>query len=184
MSTRRNIDAMIDIETIGTVAGCVILSVGYLEFNPKGNDDFFSLVGTKRSHIYQLDREEQVALGYQEDPDTLDWWSKQSEEARARAFDTPANSTLKEALVKLQALLAEVDDVYSYGYMDVSMLNYMSRKETGKDLFFYRKFNDLRTVTKLMEFKWDERPVGMVAHDPLHDCVFQALAVQKLMREE
>lgn len=183
MARRKNIDAMIDIETVGTVAGCVVLSIGYLEFLPKGKDDFFSLVGSKRSHIYQLDMKEQVDLGYKIDPDTMGWWANQSEEARVRAFDTPANSTLLQALTKLQSLLAEVDDIWSYGYMDVSMLNYMSRKETGKDLFFYRKFNDLRTVTKLMEFKWDEKPVGMVAHDPLHDCVAQALAVQKLMRE-
>ena len=67
--------------------------------------------------------------------------------------------------------------------MDLSMLNYMSKKETGKELMFYRKHNDLRTVAKLMDFKWEDKPVGMVAHDPLHDCCYQALAVQKLMRE-
>ena len=174
---------MVDIETVGTVAGCVVLSIGYLEFDPRGKDNFLSILANKNNTTFNLDLKEQTKLGYALDPATLEWWGKQSETARVRAFDTPANFTLKDALVKLQSLLAEIDDIWTYGYMDVSMLGYMSKKETGKDLFFYRKFNDLRTVTKLMEFKWDDKPKGMVAHDPLHDCAFQALAVQKLMRE-
>jgi hypothetical protein len=178
-----NKDAMVDIETLGTIAGKVVLSIGYLEFDPRGEDDFFSLLNNGRNHIYQLDIDEQLALGYEVDPDTKEWWSKQSQEAQDRVFKTPANSTLANALTKLQGLLDNVNDIWTYGYMDVAMLNYMSKRETDKELFFYRKYNDLRTVAKLMEFKWDDKPAGMVAHDPLHDCVFQALAVQKLMRD-
>lgn len=183
MGYRKGRDAMVDIETVGKVAGYIILSIGYLEFDPKGEDDFFSLIGSKRAHTYHLAMDEQLKLGYKTDQDTLEWWAKQGTEAKDRAFKTPANTTLKDCLLKLQELFAGVDDIWTYGYMDVSMLTHMSAEETGNELFFYRKHNDLRTVTKLMEFVWDEKPKAMVAHDPLHDCVYQALAVQKLMRD-
>ena len=176
-----NKDAMIDIETLGTVSGNIILSIGYLEFDPRGKDDFLSLLGNGRNHIYQLDVTEQLDLGYTIDPETQEWWGKQSQEAQDRVFNTPPNTTFPDALTKLQSLLENVDDVWSYGPMDFGMLEYGSRKETGKPLFFYRKWNDLRTLTKLMDFKWGDKPAGMVAHDPVHDCAWQALAVQKLM---
>ena len=178
-------DAMIDIETLGTTAGDIILSVGYLEFDPTGNDSFIDLLGNGRNHVYQLDVEEQIEKGYTKNKDTVEWWGKQSKEAQKNVLEAEPNTTLVNAFEKLQTLLAgkRIKDVWTYGYMDLAMLNYHSMRETGKELVFYRKHNDLRTVAKLMEFKWDERPKEMIKHDPVHDCVYQALAVQRLMRD-
>jgi len=175
-------DAMIDIETLGVVGGSVVLSIGYLEFDPRGNDDFLGMLSKNTGLIYQLDVEEQLALGYKKDPDTVEWWEKQGEDAKKAVLEAEPTHDLLEALEDLKKRLLDVDDIWSYGPMDRDLLNYMSHKELGSDLFFYRKYCDLRTLTKLMEFTWDEKPKGMVKHNPLHDCVYQALAVQKLMR--
>lgn len=177
---RENISVMIDVETLGTTGGYVVLSIGYLPFKEDGNDTFESLlnVGSK----YNLDINEQVRLGYKIDPNTMKWWMKQDGNARRIVFSPTSVSKMKPVLVKLFSDLEEVVNVFSYGYMDMAMLNYMSQRELGKELILYRKHSDLRTLIKHMEFEWDSSPEGFIKHDPLHDCIVQALAIQKLMR--
>ena len=80
---------MIDIETLGTSADAVILSIGLVEFNPKTNE-----IG--RTTEFRCTRASQEALDRQVDPKTEAWWSRQSPEAQARLvqepiFDNPTN---------------------------------------------------------------------------------------------
>jgi DNA polymerase III epsilon subunit-like protein len=66
---------MVDLETLGKRAGCAIISIGAVLFDETGVDEnnaFYTVVS----------RKDCVQLGLHEDPDTLDWWSKQSEGAR------------------------------------------------------------------------------------------------------
>jgi hypothetical protein len=66
-------DVMIDLETLGRRPGCVVLSIGAVEFGPAGLGREFYIV---------LDIFGQKSLGLHEDPDTLAWWEAQSIEAR------------------------------------------------------------------------------------------------------
>lgn len=68
---------MNDIETIGTDADTIVLSVGSVLFNKEG-------IHAKRE--WTLDLEEQKKLGRTFDHETLWFWMKQSEGAR-KAFD-------------------------------------------------------------------------------------------------
>lgn len=72
---------MLDMETIGTAANSVILSIGAIYFNDDGSTgkEFYSLLDT----ISQLDK------GRVEDESTVDWWEKQSEEAKKEAYSVP-----------------------------------------------------------------------------------------------
>lgn len=66
---------MVDLETLGTVPGCVILSVGAVVFNPlEGTlgDEFYTVVNTADA------KEKFMSV----DADTAKWWAGQSEEAR------------------------------------------------------------------------------------------------------
>lgn len=65
---------MVDLETLGTVPGCSILSIGAVYFGPDGlaEDDIYLVIR----------RDSCVAAGLHEDPDTLAWWGRQSVEAR------------------------------------------------------------------------------------------------------
>jgi hypothetical protein len=175
-------DAMVDIETLGTWAGCVVLNIGYLPFEPREQNTFEELVDVGQT--YFLDMDEQVNKGYIINPDTLKWWMKQGTNSQQRVFFPHVTNDMEYVFTMLKDKFEDVNDIWSYGYMDWAMLNYMSQKELGEELAFYRKHTDLRTLTKLMEFKWGEQPAGMVAHDPLHDCAYQAMAVQQLMGEE
>lgn len=75
MPVKKLTDVMCDMETLGRRAGCVILSIGAVYFDPltgKLGDEFY-LVVNRRSC---------VALGMHEDPETLAWWEGQKPEAQ------------------------------------------------------------------------------------------------------
>lgn len=73
-------DVMLDLETLGTEPGCVILSIGAVAFSPSG-------IG--HSYYAVLNVAEQEAVGLVRDPDTEAWWARQTEEAR-KVFSEPA----------------------------------------------------------------------------------------------
>lgn len=67
-------DVMGDLETLGRRAGCAVLSIGAVAFNPDG--------GLGKEFYIVINRKSQVELGLHEDDETLKWWASQTEEAR------------------------------------------------------------------------------------------------------
>lgn len=68
-------DVMIDLETLGTGPGCIVLSIGAVAFGPKDK----SLGPT----FYQVfNTQNQSNFGLYEDAGTVQWWEEQSDEAR------------------------------------------------------------------------------------------------------
>lgn len=77
----RNDPIMLDLETLGTGANSVIIAIGAVKFDPSTmeiTDVFYEVT----------DRDSCIAIGLEVDQDTVDWWAKQSTEARA-AFNDP-----------------------------------------------------------------------------------------------
>lgn len=70
-------DVMVDIETLGTGAGCVILSIGARFFDPQN-----SKVSKGVSFYERIDIFDSLLSGLTIDPKTLEWWSTQSDEAK------------------------------------------------------------------------------------------------------
>lgn len=69
-------DIMLDLETLGTRAGCTILSIGATTFDlysiPPTRSNFYCVISTPDCHRH----------GLVDDPATVAWWSQQSDEAR------------------------------------------------------------------------------------------------------
>lgn len=64
---------MVDIETLGLEPGCIILSIGAVEFNANGiGDEFYR----------NIDIESCQDAGLTIDAGTLDWWMKQDDEVK------------------------------------------------------------------------------------------------------
>lgn len=82
-------DIMVDIETLGTKPGCVILSIGAVQFNP-----FSDELGQEFYNNINADDAERK--GFFKDARTVDWWSKQSPESRAHLL--PNQLPIEEAL--------------------------------------------------------------------------------------
>lgn len=66
-------DVMLDLETLGTAPGSVILSIGAVVFDENGlGEEFYRVVNTDSC----------VAAGLTIDASTLEWWERQTPEAR------------------------------------------------------------------------------------------------------
>lgn len=76
MSAREVNHVMVDLETLGTVPGCVGFSIGACHFYPD--------LGSIASEFYAvISVEDSLAHFLAEDEETKEWWDKQSPEARA-----------------------------------------------------------------------------------------------------
>ena len=67
-------DVMLDLETLGTKPGCVVLSIGACTFDQEFK--FYEKIDIKSS----------LSAGLKKDPSTEAWWMRQSPEARNEAF--------------------------------------------------------------------------------------------------
>lgn len=110
---------MIDLETYGQKPGCVILSLGACLFDP-----FAHIVGQPQigpSFYVVFDRNEQMKQGNRfardVNADTVEWWSKQSEEAK-KVFDekqTPVDKAFDEFQEFLLQFGVEPKDLQVWG---------------------------------------------------------------------
>ena len=67
---------MIDLETMSTRPTAVVISIGAVKFNDDGVTDRFKVNISPKSY-------QQYGNKFHVSPDTVEWWSKQSPEARA-----------------------------------------------------------------------------------------------------
>lgn len=168
----------IDIETLGTKPGSVILSVGFLLFDPFRHDSQESLV-ENGDEIF-LDLEEQTELGLTTDSSTIMWWMRQDVTARKHQFEI---NHIRVRLVylsdKLSQLMGEYDvrDVWANGpASDMVLLEHAFRKANAYCPWKYNWGRDIRTLTALT----GKKPVVHgTAHNALHDAAAQAQFVQE-----
>lgn len=94
-------DIMVDLETLGSVPGSAIISIGAVAFDPftgeVDKEGFYTAVGMKSCYSHKLTAQ----------VDTLDWWDKQSAEARKALKDAEAKNapSLQDALTEFQYYL-------------------------------------------------------------------------------
>lgn len=87
------IHVMHDLETLGTDPGCVILSIGAITFDPHGMGLSF----------YQtINRQTCYNAGLTDNPATLEWWRRQSEEARKVLTESQELSTCSLGIALFQ----------------------------------------------------------------------------------
>lgn len=96
---------MLDLETLGTRPGDIILSIGAVKFDvEKGLGEEFYLT---------IDAESCKAVGQRAQKSTLEWWAKQSPEAREAAFK--GEFSLNIALTKFSMWMPPLDEAVVWG---------------------------------------------------------------------
>jgi len=161
-------NVMIDLETLGTRAGCVILSIGAAVFTEKEVTDSYHRIISVRSCL---------DAGLTIDPDTVKWWSEQSEEAQEtlRTARQTGTAPLGVALVEFRNWFHVDDNAWGNGAdFDLPILSaaYVAAGFEGPP---WKPYNGrcYRTLKNL-------RPgihspvVRVAAHNALADAVFQA----------
>lgn len=165
---------MIDIETLGTRPGDVILSIGAVKFSLQ--DEI-----TEKFHV-TIDVESSKALGMRAQKSTLEWWSKQSEEARAAAFK--GELKLENALTKLTMWMPPTDFAVVWGNganFDNNLLAAAYRIAKLDVPWHYWNDRCYRTISAMFLKTKIER-VG-TGHNALDDAMTQALRLIRVAQD-
>ena len=168
---------MIDLETMGKGPRSAIAAIGAVEFDPYGQ-------GLGRELYHRVDLASSVAAGLVIDADTVVWWMKQSEEARAE-LTNENNVPLHFALYDLAQMIA-IDGhpadtiVWANGTsFDFPILSHAYRACGMGQPWQYFNERDWRTVRKVGPNVDFER-TG-THHNALADACHQALHLQLVM---
>lgn len=102
-------NTMTDLETMGRRAGCAILSIGAVEFDPK--------LGLGREYYRVVSLKSCESVGLHLDQETAAWWAKQSPEARKVLDEANAQDAMpiQEALAEFNEFLATGTKVWGNG---------------------------------------------------------------------
>jgi len=169
------VDVMVDLETLGTAPGSVILSIGAAAEAPD----------------YSAACERKIALasalycGLKVDEDTLAWWRKQSQEAWLSSTDGREALTYALHAFRLwmdeQRKHAEELRVWGDGAIfDMGLLE-AAYRATGQTVpWKYQEIHCYRTLRQLLGSKKPEMPAGE-KHTALADARSQMLHLQQLL---
>jgi hypothetical protein len=178
------LSAVIDLETLGTKPGSVVLSAGITVFDRDKQQSFDELV-TQGIEIH-FDIEVQFERGLRSDPKTIQWWSEQAPEALAALQDRPKihPRDFYEALEPLGNLhTLQKMRWYARGpSFDHSILDAMLDQFNVTPPY---KFWMQRCTRTFCDEKGIEkhhidlnRPSQMTAHCALHDAAYDAWLIQ------
>lgn len=170
-------DIMLDTETLGKRAGCAILSVGACTFNPHtGEIDqrFYANV----NYIESVQR-----YDFHIDPETVDWWFHQSEEARQHLSTDKANLETVLSNLALWFSMAGGVRVWSQGAaFDFPILEEAFRRCGIAVPWKFWNVRDTRTVYDINNFDPRSVPRSGTYHNALHDCEHQVLCVKEALK--
>lgn len=198
-----NMELMVDIETLGNIAGCPVVTIGAVLFDPYSCDSGEVLMN--RSLLIRCDVSDSVNLSQGIDGGTLRWWFEQDDEAIKALVGDDAVS-MQEALTKLWRYCHErgafVDKEFFEGLSSYPKTNRHWAKDPDFDMrllqYYYDhpsinatmpwKFWQCRSVRTVQDLAWpngsEDRPtfeVPGVAHDAAWDAVTQVMTVQAAM---
>lgn len=174
-------DVMIDLETLGTRPGCAILSIGAVVFNRHSGElgpEFYMVVNRKSCQ----------KNGLFEEQSTLDWWARQSDEARKVIAEAEAAANgLGGALIQLTAYLQKLGkrDLLVWGCgsdFDIGILThcYAAMKQPLPWLFWNSRC--LRTLRDMAGPHHRPEKKNGVAHSAIDDARNQALEACQIFK--
>lgn len=183
---------MIDLETLGTSAGAMMLQVGACEFFPEEG----RIGNTFNQYV---DMGSSLQAGRMFDPGAFLFWLRQSEEARSRLVSGLEDTySLSSVLMNLTDFIQvsngrqglgqrrfEPDGVWSHGSgFDLVIVRENYASLGIKEPYDFRLDRDTRTLFSMAEVKvsgfeekWPDHVPPFVAHDGLSDAVAQAICV-------
>lgn len=180
------IDFAVDIETLGRQAGCVIISVGAVAFDP-------SPTGGIRHEFYkELQIDPQLRAGFKAEAATLRWWAGQEDldvlsGDDFKSLDGVARVKPSEAYLDLSAFVSrhgtDESRLWAVGNdFDVAMLRWMFDYHRIVWPFHYAASRDARTLCDVTGFDRSSFQVEGRLHHALDDARYAAELVREALR--
>lgn len=166
---------MLDLETLGTRPGCVILTIGAVLFDP------YSLKEPGPGIYMRVDADEQIARGREVQEDTLQWWMNQAEDIREEALGEEGRVSVEHMYRELNKICVGVNNIWAQGpVFDIAILENIYRQYGWPTPWQFWQISDSRTLFKA---HGDPREKGREGHhNALADCVYQAQGVQQIYK--
>lgn len=165
-------DVMLDLETVGIRANCVVLSIGAVYFNAeKLGPEFYTVLNT----------DDQQAVGRQVEQQALEWWAKQSQEAQ-KVFNEPQVPALA-GLERFAKFLGNKNiHVWGNGASFDNIVLYSLYQDFGlKTPWNFTNDRCFRTIKNL--FIADGLPPRYgTYHNALDDAKYQAICMQRYLK--
>jgi DNA polymerase III epsilon subunit-like protein len=166
----------IDLETLGTVADAVILSIGAVRFDP------FSDAIDDNGFYASISIESNLDANRRIQEDTLLWWMKQSAAAQ-NVFFEPKNA-LENALIDFSEWVGHDQHcMWSNGAdFDLPMLAHAFTQHKLTIPWKHWNSRCVRTVKELPLAKGVTVPRTGTHHNALYDAIYQAKLVQAITK--
>jgi len=164
----------IDLETLGTVPGSVILSIGAVIFDPTKEPE--NCLG--REFYCVVSKPDSLTIGLTVSEDTLAWWKKQSPEARqvlADADNPEMADSVSTALQLLADFIPKDAIIWSNGAnFDQPLLSVAYDKSGMETPWKFWNSRCHRTILGLHPAPKSLMPKNQLAHNALEDAKTQA----------
>lgn len=140
-------DVMLDIETLGTEPGYIVLSVGACTFDLAtgeiGDNTFYETL--------MMVPQQQVGLDV--DVRTLRWWLTQDEAARAEAFKEGNHPSYAASRFQTWFKLVGGITIWSQGNIDMPMWQHVMNKFNINEPWDFWNIRDTRTLYDLARYR-------------------------------
>lgn len=168
---------MIDIETLDVLPTATVLTIGAVKFDPFGDD--VNEPNCKRFYV-KVDVDSCDRIGCTVSQDSLNWWSGQSKEAQAAAFDPEDRISIEDAMTQLYKFCWGAKRVWSHGAgFDIIICEHLFRK-IGKAVPW--SFWEVRDTRTLFDLGINPNRPPVLKHHALEDAWNQAVGVQNVFK--
>lgn len=169
---------MFDLETLGTGSKAPIVQLAACLFDMKGE--------VLSEYNAKIALTEEEFSRFEPTVGTIEFWLKQSQEARELVFGGE-RGTLNKALHGFNQWLNSIEGrkrLWSHATFDPPVLMNAYQVAGIKALFHFRDFVDIRTINMLAgEVKTEPRSAFGAHHDAAADCRYQAHYVAAMLRK-
>ena len=165
-------DVMIDMETLSTSPNCVILTIGAVRFDPRGEGV------VERLELRPTIEEQTEQFNRHIDPDTVAWWGQQSEGAMEEALGDQGRISYRDALEQLRKFCWNRNAVWSNGAtFDIVVAENAFRQVDIKTPWNFWAIRDTRTLFDIAKVKLSDGGHS-TSHKAVEDCERQVAVVQ------
>jgi len=185
----KQLDVMIDLETLDTAPTAVILSITAVPFNINNGEIYVDDIYSE-----SVDIDSSLKRGFTIKGSTFTWWLMQSKEAREIVCKGQEHAHDIEFIIDDFSIWYDSlknkygENIYIWGNgsdFDVATLRNAYNVILGYEPpFDFRKIQDLRTMVRLApEIKENMKFEG-IEHNPIYDCKHQIKYLTKIYSEK